>query len=323
MLTTYRIESGQLIPADTLSAQIYVYVHPDDAEKQDLLSAFGLDPSDLDAVYDTDEVPRLESGRPGTYIVWKHPDNVSCEGTVQFEVSSLGIAMGKNKVAVILPRNGIPVSGKEFKQIAAPEDFVLRLLLHTVHHYQGHLKAIKMMSQDLQTKIVTSMGNEYLLQMFELGESLVYYHNALEGNCTVLMKLRSAPERFGFSAEQVNFLDDVIIENQQASKQAAIYSTVLSGLMDARGNIINNNMNVLLKNLTIINVVFLPLNLIAGIGGMSEYSMMTQGVDWRVAYALFAAAMVAIGWFTWWWLVKVVERTKSRTIAASAARKKD
>ncbi len=31
--------------------------------------------------------------------------------------------------------------------------------------------------------------------------------------------------------------------------------------MDARGNLVNNNMNTLLKNLTLINVVFLPLNL--------------------------------------------------------------
>ena len=57
-------------------------------------------------------------------------------------------------------------------------------------------------------------------------------------------------------------------------------------------------MNSLLKNLTIINVIFLPLNLIAGIGGMSEFSMMTQGIDWRVSYFLFFVALVLIGWLT-------------------------
>ena len=74
------------------------------------------------------------------------------------------------------------------------------------------------------------------------------------------------------------------------SRQADIYSSVLSGLMDARGTIVNNNMNVLLKNLTLINIVFLPLNLIASIGGMSEWSMMTQGLDWRISYSLFSSA---------------------------------
>jgi magnesium transporter len=47
-----------------------------------------------------------------------------------------------------------------------------------------------------------------------------------------------------------------------------------------------------------INVVFLPLNLIAGIGGMSEFSMMTHGVDWKVSYSLFLIAMVLIGLLT-------------------------
>ena len=42
---------------------------------------------------------------------------------------------------------------------------------------------------------------------------------------------------------------------------------------------------------TLINVVFLPLNLIASIGGMSEFSMMTAGTPWWVSYPLFLAAM--------------------------------
>jgi len=37
--------------------------------------------------------------------------------------------------------------------------------------------------------------------------------------------------------------------------------------------------------------VFLPLNLIASIGGMSEFSMMTAGVPWWVSYPLFLTAM--------------------------------
>jgi magnesium transporter len=68
--------------------------------------------------------------------------------------------------------------------------------------------------------------------------------------------------------------------------------------MDARGSLVNNNVNVLLRKLTLINVVFLPLNLIAGIGGMSEFSMMTQGIDWKISYSSFLIAMVLIGVLT-------------------------
>jgi magnesium transporter len=83
--------------------------------------------------------------------------------------------------------------------------------------------------------------------------------------------------------------------------------------MDARGNIVNNNMNVLLKKLTLINVVFLPLNLIASIGGMSEFSVLTQGIDWRISYSLFVLAMVVLGWITWSFLVRKIERRNGKS----------
>jgi magnesium transporter len=313
MITSYIIESRQLVQCEREFATIFVYFQATDAEKDDLLQLFDLDRTDLDAVFDPDEVPRIESTQDRTFIIWKRPDNVSIGDAVQFEVSSLGIAIRQDKVALIVPRGDLPLSGRGFKRIDSIWECVLQVLLMTVHHYLDHLKAIKMISQQLQAKLVSSMENRYLLQMFALGESLVYYHNALESNLTVLSKLRSAPEKQSLTADQINLLDDVIIENQQASKQANIYSTVLSGLMDARGTIINNNMNVLLKNLTVINVVFLPLNLIAGMGGMSEYSMMTKVMEWPIAYGAFTVAMILIGWVTWLWLGKIIDRNQSRS----------
>jgi magnesium transporter len=76
---------------------------------------------------------------------------------------------------------------------------------------------------------------------------------------------------------------------------------VLGGLLDARGNIVNNNMNVLIKNLTVVNVVFLPLAVIASMGGMSEFSTWLDDahVDSRLGYLLFSVAMVGLGFGLW------------------------
>jgi len=314
MILSYRIEAARLTPSNENEADVLVYRLPTDAEKEALQSRFDLDPFDVEAIYDSDEVPRVENMPDGgLFMIWKRPDNITRDETIQFEVSSLGILIKGSKVVFIVPRDELPITGREFKQIDSVWDCVLRVLLHTVHHYQGHLKAIKMMSQELQAKIIKSMENKYLLQMFALGESLIYYHNALETNLAVLSKLHTASGKLKLTAEQVEFLDDVIIENQQASKQAGIYSTVLSGLMDARGTIVNNNMNVLLKNLTLINVVFLPLNIIASMGGMSEFSAMTKHVDWRISYGLFSLAMIILGWIIWWWLMKVLDHLQNRS----------
>ncbi len=70
-------------------------------------------------------------------------------------------------------------------------------------------------------------------------------------------------------------------------------------LMDATVGFINNSQNKNVKRLTVVSVVFMPLNVLAGIGGMSEYSMMTQGIAWPISYALFTLALVGVGWLTY------------------------
>lgn len=68
--------------------------------------------------------------------------------------------------------------------------------------------------------------------------------------------------------------------------------------MDATVGFININQNKDIKRLTIISVIFMPLNLLAGVGGMSEYSMMTQGLPWEASYAIFTIGLVIVGWLT-------------------------
>jgi len=68
--------------------------------------------------------------------------------------------------------------------------------------------------------------------------------------------------------------------------------------MDATVGFLNVNQNIDLKRLTIISVVFMPVNIIAGIGGMSEFTMMTNSIPWQLAYGCFILVMIAIGLFT-------------------------
>jgi magnesium transporter len=69
-------------------------------------------------------------------------------------------------------------------------------------------------------------------------------------------------------------------------------------LMDATVGFININQNKVIKRLTVLSVVFMPLNVIAGIGGMSEFSMMTQGIPWPISYTAFTIGMIFVAWIT-------------------------
>jgi magnesium transporter len=87
-------------------------------------------------------------------------------------------------------------------------------------------------------------------------------------------------------------------------------------LMDATVGFININQNKRLSKLTTIGVVFVPLNIIAGIGGMSEFSMMTRGISWPVAYGAFMVAMGLFGWGTYVSL-RWLETRKARKLLAA------
>ncbi len=70
-------------------------------------------------------------------------------------------------------------------------------------------------------------------------------------------------------------------------------------LMDATVGFININQNNVVKRLTIVSVVFMPLNVLAGIGGMSEFSMMTKDIPWEISYSIFTIGLVFVAWLTY------------------------
>lgn len=314
MIKHYNIADNRLVEVnlDKEPGLVLVAIAPDNSEQLLIQEQFYLDDFDLASSLDTEEIPRIDITDNRRFMIWKVPLNATAHETIELGVSVVGLALAEDRLALITPKSDLSFTDREFRRIGDVRDVMLAFLLRTVHHFVSHLRIIRQISAELENKITVSMENRHLLQMFALGESLVYYADAIEGNGAVLTKLRSVASQYGFQAKQMEILDDIILENSQAARQANIYSSVLSGLMDARGTIVNNNMSVSLKNLTLINLVFLPLNLIAGIGGMSEWTMMTKGLDWKFAYLLFCAAMVVIGFGTWFLMKKFVDRVPKR-----------
>jgi len=92
-------------------------------------------------------------------------------------------------------------------------------------------------------------------------------------------------------------------------------------LMDATVGFININQNKRVSKLTTISVVFVPLNIIAGIGGMSEFSMMTDGIPWPMSYGAFVVSMGLVGWGTYLTLRWLETRRARRLLAANRARR--
>lgn len=298
MLQRYNFLDGTLTESTEENCRVWVYVNPDNEENEFIAREYNIDKHTVESATDPDEISRIEFEDDNIFIIWKRPKNYLSSDNLLFGVSSIGLFIFKERLVVVLPEDVSLFDQKQHMAFSSLMDITIKFLYNSIRHYLDHIKAMKIISREIQIKLNASMENEYLIQMFNLSESLIYYINAISSNLTVLIKLRNYFEKHPENEERVEQMEDIIIENNQCLKQAEIYSSVLSGLMDARGNIINNNMNVLIKNLTIINIIFLPLNLLASIGGMSEYSMMTDGMDWKVSYGLFLGAMAILGWVT-------------------------
>jgi len=93
-------------------------------------------------------------------------------------------------------------------------------------------------------------------------------------------------------------------------------------LMDATVGFININQNKRVSKLTSISIIFMPINILAGIGGMSEFSMMTKdfNIGWPFAYAGFLIGSVFIGWATYH-LLKFFEAREAKRILATKGQK--
>lgn len=101
------------------------------------------------------------------------------------------------------------------------------------------------------------------------------------------------------SEEQHNDVREILRDIESLDGHTAFLFNKINFQMDATVGFINVNQNRDLKRLTVISVIFMPLNLLAGIGGMSEFTMMTQGVPWPIAYSSFTVGLITIGWMTY------------------------
>jgi len=257
MQKKYDLDAGKLREGGNDPLPVMVFINPDADEKKILIDEFKIDEHTLNSALDPDELSRLEFEPSHVALIFKMPRNYSEKDQLLFRVASTGAFLFKDRLIVVIP-DDIPLfNGKPFTKVQSFTDLLLRLVSRSISHFRDHLKAINMLTDELEHKINTSMENRYLINLFTLEKSLVYFLNAINANGVVMEKLKHNAAKIGFSTEEVELLDDIIIENNQCNKQAEIYSNILASLMDARVSIVSNNLNILIKFLNIITIAIM------------------------------------------------------------------
>jgi len=116
------------------------------------------------------------------------------------------------------------------------------------------------------------------------------------------------------TADHVSSAKQVLRNIDSLNSHTAFLFDKINFLMDATIGFININQNRRVTQLTMFSVVLLPMNILAGMGGMSEYSMMTAGIPWPISYGAFAIGTAAIGYLTYR-AVRRVDLKKARRAA--------
>ncbi len=313
MVETYGFEAGRVVPRED-GPSVLVFTAPSDEERARLVGELGIDEHDMRSSLDPDELGRLEIAGANSTMILKVPRNYSSEDQLLFTVTSIGLFLGPRRLVVVTTDRLDLFDDRNIKRVANARDATLKILYGIIAHFLGHLRVINMLSDSLEKRVNASMGNRYLLDMFTLEKSLVYFVDGIGSNQVVLGRMLAAAGRLKLTKAQRMTLDDIVIENSQCSKQAEIYSNILTGLMDARGSVVNNNLSVIMKRLTLITVIFMPLNVLTSMGGMSEFSQWTKALPWWVSYPLCLIFLCLVGLGTYWVLRKSgLERREGET----------
>ena len=276
MLKEYHIKDHKLVETDTKKAQVYVYTNPTAEEQRFLIDTYQIDEHTLASALDPDELPRLEFEPEHTVLIYKRPKNYSGKDQLEFKVASVGMFLFKDKLVIVLAEDIPLFVGKRFQNISSIKDVFLKLIYNSISHYVEHLRIIHMISEEIEDKITDSMDNRYLLNLFSLVKSLVYYAEAITSNGFVFEKTRTLAGRIGLDEKDVEMLDDIIVENRQCKTQADIYSNILAQLLDARASIVNNNLNQLMKKLNVVTIWMMVPTLVVSAYGMNVALPMAQ-----------------------------------------------
>ncbi len=130
----------------------------------------------------------------------------------------------------------------------------------------GIVKTIERKSSQLERSLKKKKKNEDLIEMLDLQKSLVYLSSSLRSNQIVLERLVKLEKN---DTPESEMLEDVIIENKQAIDMSKIYGNILSSNLNVFETIISNNLNMVMKFLTVVSVIIAVPTVVSSFWGMN------------------------------------------------------
>jgi magnesium transporter len=221
---------------------------------------------------DVNEQSRIEFEDNYTAIIVRLPVYDDANEFAYFTVP-LGIIFFPDKIITVCQRSSEAlddIANNRVRNLVIrnTSTFVLHMLSRAASTFLKSLKELNKNANTIERLLQKSVRNNELIQLLSIQKSLVFFTTSIKSNELLLDKLKKSPFIRGKDEEQ-ELLEDVETENIQALEMAQIYSSILTGTMDAFASVISNNMNIVMKRLAITNIVLMIPTLIYSFYGMN------------------------------------------------------
>ncbi len=177
-------------------------------------------------------------------------------------------------------------------------DYLLyRLLDIIVDNYYSVLDAIGQQIETIEEEIYKNSSDQQFRKIQKLKKELIYLRKALYPLRDAMSKLIKDESGFIESAN-IRYYADVYDHVVHLIDSLDTYKDLTSALMDIYINTLNTRMNEVMKVLTVISTIFIPLTFVVGVYGMnfntekSPWNM--PELNWPYGYPVVMGVMLII-----------------------------
>jgi magnesium transporter len=173
-------------------------------------------------------------------------------------------------------------------------DYLVYALMDIViDHYFLLLEQTGRRIDELQEEMVENVTPEHLKRIFGLKRDSSMIRQAIWPMREIFAKIERFEEEVFFSNQTDPFLRDLHDHTIQIIETLETQRETISALHDLYLSLVGSRTNAVMKVLTIVATIFIPLTFIAGVYGMNFRRMPELELSWGYPAALLFMALIA------------------------------
>jgi magnesium transporter len=295
------------------------FYNPSIEELHSLVDTMDVHPLSVEDCLDSSQMPKIEQFPNNTFIIF---DAFSYTEKI-INVDEIDLFLGKNFLITVSginsagrkPLNGVArvVENDPALAMAGPAFLMHIVLDYVVDEKLAAFESLEDELEEAEDEVLNNPAEFQASELMRLKKNLVNLRKALFHEREILVKLCRMDCPF-IPEKAIVHYRDVYDHLAKFFELTETDREIVTSLMELYTSLLNNQMtkmsnetNMSVRRLTMVATIFMPLTLIAGIGGMSEWSMMTGPENWKLSYPIFLVGMVVIAFLNYL-LIRFIEK---------------